>query len=131
MAFTVDSPTRYTYIDSRKGPAAIHAAEAEVEAIARSVRVVVDGRVVVPEPAGYRITHVFQVADEGGEDKPLQYVESMDVDTWEHITSAIEVMLTRTRADGWTVSMTVVQLNLPGADIEASGMRQSTTSPAR
>lgn len=80
----------------------------------------------VPEPSGYRITHVFQVANEDGAPENLQYVESTDVETWEHITSAIEVMLTRTRAEGWTVSITVAQLNLPGADIDARGVRQRT-----
>src|SRR3712207_8161827 len=37
---------------------------------------------------------------------------SMDIESWEHITPAIDVMLTRTRGDGWTVGLTVAQVNL-------------------
>ena len=50
------------------------------------------------------------VAD--GEDEPYQYVETMDVETWEHVTPAIDVLMTRTRAEGWTVGIAVVELDL-------------------
>jgi hypothetical protein len=130
VAFTVDSPTRYDYVDTRDAPAAISAVEADALAVARSLRETVDRQTVFPAPTGYRITHVFQVADDDGKPEDLQYVESMDVETWEHITPTIEVMLTRTRTEGWTVSITVAQTNLLGEAVDDRGLR-AFSSPAR
>jgi hypothetical protein len=125
MAFTIDSPMRYNYVDTREGPRASDELEVEARAITRAVHQAVEHLSTAPEPAGYRITHVFQVANEDGEAEDLQYVESMDVETWEHITPAIDVLLTRTRAEGWTVSMTVAQLNLPRRELNDEGIQQS------
>jgi hypothetical protein len=43
----------------------------------------------------------------------FQYVESMDVESWKPITPAIDGLMTWTRADGWTVAITVAELDLP------------------
>ena len=81
MAFTIDSPTRYEYMGSEQAPR--------------------------PVASGYRITHVFQVIDDDGQPEDLQYIEVMEVETWEHVTPTIDTLLTRTHADGWTVGITV------------------------
>jgi hypothetical protein len=95
VVFTIDSPTRYSYADTRQGLLAVRAVDIEARAITHSVQDAVERLAAAPEPSGYRITHVFQVANEDDESPSHQYVESMDVDTWEHITTAIDVMLTR------------------------------------
>ena len=43
--------------------------------IARVVREAIDRQAVALEPTGYRVTHVFQVADE--ELEPYHYVETL------------------------------------------------------
>jgi hypothetical protein len=63
------------------------------------------------ESTGYCTTHIFEIANE--EEELYQYVETMDVETWEHITRAIDVMMIRTRTEGWTVGILVTQLDLP------------------
>ena len=81
-------------------------------------------------PTGYRITHVFQVADE--EEELYQYVETTDVDSWEHVTPATNVMKTRTRSGIWTVSISVAQVNMPkGATIDGkfAGMPRRCPRP--
>lgn len=123
MSFTIDSPTRYEYLDTREPKAAIRAVRAETEAITGLVRDAVGRQSVVPEPSGYRVTHVYQVADEE-ESEGMQYVELMDVETWEHIGPAVETLMTRTRADGWTVAITIVQMNLASAPV-VEGERRS------
>ena len=60
------------------------------------------------------MTHVFQVVDE--DEEPYQYVETMDVESRERVTPTIDVLMTRTRADGWTLRFTVAQMGLPWAD---------------
>jgi hypothetical protein len=36
----------------------------------------------------------------------------MNVESWDHITPAIDVLMTRTRAEGWMVGITVAQVEL-------------------
>jgi hypothetical protein len=59
------------------------------------------------------------VADD--EEEPYQYVETMDVESWEHVTPVIDVLMTRMRADGWTMGITVAQVDLPRGDSGATG----------
>jgi hypothetical protein len=37
----------------------------------------------------------------------------MDIESWEHITPAIDVLVTRTRAEGWMVGIAVGRVELP------------------
>jgi hypothetical protein len=100
MAFTIGSPTRLKYTATRQGSEAIQTVGVETTRNTRSIQETVVGSPADPEPSVYRITHVSEVVDDDEDHGRFQYIESLDVSTWEHITRAIDVLMTRTRAEG-------------------------------